>query len=1197
MLKRSLCLLLCGIMSLSALALEYRQEGDKVLVSNARLTATIWRGRIVHLVSRPDGKVIASESLAEPSQTAGLGCMLGKVKELSRIHFPWGEISLNQHIELGRTDLYHNPNEKSQLDVKQNGPQLSLTWTGLGNSENFFADEILRLVFSEDRLGALEIRAYGKSAAGGVFGVQVPLENISNEAKFVLPTFGGLEYSGKGRPALMTFKDTTLFYEAPLMTLELDGSSLALWKEDIKMRPFFAFFARNHNSCAFALESLNLIPYENCSEIQAPVLKLDFFAGGDWLAAARPYRNWYHRTFAADMAKRDRIPWANQINVICDSGSSSAATLEKVASLMPKEQVLFHFWQARKEGFTTNIPDYTPKDAYPADVARIHQHGFKVMAYTCTICAVYQSPAWIRDRVGEFFLTRKNDITRYNGGEENISENLVGTVNYTVGEDQFKNMKPKQFLYGDPLSKGWRDYYCRIIKEFNSITGTDANYQDTSGCSGDTGNGIIDGMAGAEAYAQMIRDLQKAMPDTPMASEFGPQAIGFGVKWPLNYAQVWGGKEFRRSRLHRHRPLSPFLFGYRTWVPTINANDDFHKHVVAASSDALSGMGMFSTGSLDNQAGFSGHLLLRSQVFAENRLTPYYPEERYPENIRAMYQDERGRIFRYYDDGRLQKMLSPEGKALYGRVDQTDSINDPELYLPGWPIQDDKGIHNLDSGKSYALFPKKDQPRFAVALAPLSKGSALKRYYSTADYAYIEIDAEKDQEISASFQINEPNYRNVYLNDQQLPFSNPLQVKGKAPLRLLLSSGKDIPPNTIRKISLDDGLQHGQDEPLPSLKRVMAGHSMYFVNYFQAKNLDYLLTVPEKDNTLEVCLANTQSKYGNGSIVRVLINGKEMRSFDCIVPNPEWSKDKKDLPKTLFDQKMRQWLFPLQEYVGKQILITVQVDNKAENNADSQWISLPRLLPGSIAQIEENFLDPSDNTPLSFVRPAGKLLRQIEPLWQEAQFQLQDGIYTYSPSASHGVIYHPEKHEIDRDMDYILSGEFKVSGEQGGTFYLGVVQYNERGREIHGLDINRQKNSRTVLSHPAEAGSNRVMVLNAENWNPGARIAIQPADDDSDLPRFDLTSPIKELQQHGGDWSAYLESPLKTAIPPDTKVCLHTATSTHSYVCTSKIPQRFVRFGGKIKWWPGAKSFKILLISQKPIEFKDLTLEIMQLNK
>ena len=1195
MLKRSSYLLLFLCFGLSAAALEYHRDQDMVTVSSARLTATFRLGRIVHLLSRPDGKVIANQSLAEASDTAGLGRMTGKELELSRIHFPWGEISLNQHLELGATSIYHSPSKESQFQLQEKGEQLILSWTGLSSPEGFFAEETLQLIIGQDDLGAMTIRASGGAVAGGVFGVQVPIENISNEAKFILPTFGGLEYSGKGRQALMTFKDTTLFYEAPLMTLELEGSSLGLWKEDPKMRPFFAFFARNTASCSFALESLNLIPYENLTAIEAPVLKLDYFPNGDWLAAARPYRNWYHRVFAADMANRDRIAWANRINVICDAGSRDDKTLARVAELMPPEQVLFHTWQARKEGFTTNIPDYTPKDAYAGEVARMQSHGFKTMAYTCTICAVYQSPAWIKDEVGNFFLTRKNCITRYNGGKENISENLVGTVNYSTGLDQFKDMKPKQFLYGDPLSKGWRDYYCRIIKEFNEITGTDANYQDTSGCSGDSGNGIIDGLAGAEAYVEMIRDLQKAMPGTPMASEFGPQAIGFGVKWPLNYAQVWGGEAFRRSRIHRHRPLSPFLFSYNTWIPVINAGDDFHKYVVAAASDALSGMGMFNSSNLDSTAGLDGHFLLRSQVFAQHRLTPYYPDDRYPENIRAMYQDDQKQIFRYYDDGHLQKMLDPSGHALYGRVDQVDSLKEPELFLPGWPIQDDDGIYNLDPEKYYALFPRRGELSFPVSIRPLPATVALKRYYTSKDFAYIELQTPEPKAIDATFLIND-GYQKAYLNDREIPLTQLLKIHATTPIRLVLTNGRDTQPDTIRKISLDDGLQHGEDEELPKLQRRMGGRNLYFVNYFQAKSLDFVSTITDPDSVLEFCFINTQSQHGNGSIVRLLINGQEQQSFDCLVPNPEWSKDKKDVPKHVFDQQLRQWLLPLKKYVGQQILVTVQVDNKAQNNADSHWVSLPKILHASSAinEFQENFLDINDDTPEPYVRPAGKVLQLLVPQWQDEQFQRTDQVYTYTPKYRHGLVANSERHRIDRKQRYVLSSEFKLAGDQAAHFFFGVLQYDGKGRQINGLHINRQAGSETVLSHQAEAGTDRVMVLDASKWNVGSCIAIQPASDNSDLPRFDLSPPIRELKQHGSDWSAYLQAPLKTTILSDTKVCLHVPTSTHSYVCSAKAPKRFVRFGNVIRFWPSAESFQIMLLSQQPIQFRDMKLEILE---
>ncbi|NMA42236.1 MAG: hypothetical protein GX946_02515, partial [Oligosphaeraceae bacterium] len=64
-----------------------------------------------------------------------------------------------------------------------------------------------------------------------------------------------------------------------------------------------------------------------------------------------------------------------------------------------------------------------------------------------------------------------------------------------------------------------------------------------------------------------------------------------------------------------------------------------------------------------------------------------------------------------------------------------------------------------------------------------------------------------------------------------------------------------------------------------------------------------------------------------------------------------------------------------------------------------------------------------------------------------------------------------------------------------------------------------------------------------------------------------------------------------------TAVCVHTPTATHSYASSAKTYKQFVRHGGEINWWPGAKTFKIMLISEKPLLFRDLKLEIMEKDK
>ncbi len=1165
--------LLLAEMGMNVFALDFSQNDRELTLKTERLEAVVRDARIVQLRSRKTGQVFADGTLAEPSMTSGLGRMTGKEKELSKLHFPWGEPGMNQHIQIHGTDLYHHPDARSTFSVNRENDKVTAVWTGLTDGKQFFPGEKITLQFSGDARGALTYQASGESPDGGVFGVQIPLENFSRDGTFLLPTFGGLEYPGKGPRALMTFQHTTLFYEAPVMVYSLGDSSLGLWSEDADFHPFFAFFARDRKSCSFALEFQNLIPYEPLKKANPPAVKLDVFDNSGWIEAARPYRDWYHKTFASEMAKRDGIEWANRISVIVDSGSWQAPALAEIKKTMPADRVLIHIWQARKEGFTTNIPDYTPKANYPAEVKTFHEHGFKVMCYVCSLCAVYKSPAWERDNVGNFFLTRKNTITAYNAGKAAFDANLEGNITVARGKDQFASLKPGAFLYGDPLSKGWRDYFIRIIKEFNEKCGTDANYQDTLGCVGDVGNGIVDGLAAGQANAQFTRELLAAMPNTAMAAEFGPAPIGFGVHWPLNYAQVWGGRPFRESRLHRQRPLTPFLFGYRTWIPTVNAGDDFLRHVTAACSDALSGMGMFeSSEKLQADHGFDGHLVLRSKVFADNGLVPYYPEKRYPENVPAMYRGKDGGIFRYYDDGSLQMMLDPAGNPLYGRLRGVAKVETSSLVLPGWPACDEKGIYGLNPQNSYALFPKKEQSQ-PTLLGTLPDSAYVRFYYETPDFAYLELGGKG----TVTVKLNLPSrLKQLTVNDRPHSGSG---ISGELPLRIVLSSGKATKPDTVRKINLASGLEDGPGEELPKLRRTVGGETLYHISHYHAKSIDFMLPVENKDDAVEILFQNTQSQYGNGSIISLLVNGREFYSLDCRAPAPKGKP-------SVFDTKLRHLRVPLGQYTGQHVLVTLRVDNKNENNADMQWSTVPRLVkdPAQKQTVEE--VDPAKlpaaapPKPVPPKRPDGQPAAVLET-------GIPEGIYR--PAAKHGLFISPKSIPVEPGTVYFLSGEFRKADKEGSTFYLGAICYDKDNRPIAGININPLADSETRLGKGGQVGDTKLDVMDASKWRIGGWIALG-----TELPNFDLIGPVENIVKQGGNYGVYLKTPLKKPLESDIQVRMHIPMGTYNYVASTRLSDSFEPYGGIFKPWPGTVRMQPLILSTTPVEIRNLKLEVFK---
>ena len=939
-------------MATAAGAMEFGEKDGVLTFRTKRMEVEVRDARIVGVKSL-GGTILAGGGTPYPSITAGLGNMTGREAELSKAHFPWGDALANPGAPLSNDSplaIYRAPSERTRLDVQEKDGTVTAVWSGLSNGTDFFPGDSIAMTFRADANGALEMTAAGQSAEKGVFGIQIPIENLDGGGQFVIPSFGGLEYDAASpkKPSIMTFSATGLYYEAQLMTYTLGGAALGYWFEDATFRPYFAFLGRGEKAANFGFEINTLIPFEARDGIAAPTFKLDVFDDADWIAAARPYRDWYRAAFAADIAQRDSIPWAEAINAISDTGVPSAEVLRRIASFMDPAKVLLQVWQARKEGFTTNIPDYTLREKYPAEVSGAHEHGFKVMCYVCSLCAVYKSPAWDRDNVGDFFLTRKNSISKYNEGKTAFDENVDGNITAAAGADQFARLKPGALLYGDPLSAGWRKYFTGLVVKLNRESGTDANYQDTLGVITESGNGVIDGLSGAQGNAALVRELRDAMPETPMASEFGPASIAFAVKWPLNYASAWGGKEFRKYRMNRQRPLTAFVLGYRPWVPSARTAQDFHKHVVAAVSDSISGMGMFAAAAdMDVKSGFADHLVLRSKIFIDNSLVPHYPERKYPEGVVAMYKDAKGGIYHYRVDGGLQTLLDPDGKPLYGRVGGVSSLK-TGLKLPGWPAYDRDGLYGLDPERSYALFPEAGTPpEFNFGRIP--ENAALTRYYAAEDFAYAEFAGAGKAEIDVKAPAR---FVNMLANDMPAALG---AVSGELPLRLAFFSGKTVPPGTVRKIDITgNGMERGAGEPLPASRRTFAGEKLYRITGYNAKSLDAVFRVEHDDEAIEFMFVNTQERHGDGSVVTALVNGNPVASFDCLVADVKRLALGERTPP-VFDAKLRKWSVPVGRFKGREILFTVRSDSKASTNADSQWISLPEITRGAKQEFSETF--------------------------------------------------------------------------------------------------------------------------------------------------------------------------------------------------------------------------------------------------
>lgn len=1144
------------------------------VVKTGSMSVAVRNGMITGIEDLARNHVWSRQELEDSDLPAGLG-ILSDVENFRKSHIPWGEPILGQHLKLDfKLVNYYRPTEKSQYELRREKEGTAVaTWIGLDNGQEFLPQAKLVLTLWKEQGGTLAYQISGSNPQGGVFSASVPVINLRKTAQVIAPSFGGIRHTSDGVPALMPLGGAP-FMEAPILIAEEERHSLAIWMEDA-VKPFYAYILRSGKSFGITFEQLNLMPFEPKNEITTATVHLNVFAG-DWKTAAAPLRNWYQEHFKNEIAIRDQVEWMRNIRAVFDIYMTvpNDRELAKIATLFPPGSILFQVWNARAANFDTELPDWTPRAGYVDGVKRLHRHGFKVMAYVNTYCANYQSEIWERDRLSEFFLTRKNSMWYYKGKsmgnqQDSLNEKLIGTVDYSEGANQFRDIPKGRLLYVDPLSARWRQYHADMMKWWNTTTGTDANYEDTAGCVGDFGNGVIDGLSAGQGSVAQMRLLQRSQPDIPMSSEYGPAGIAFATSLALNYAGHWGSDEFKRYRINHQYPLMTYLYGYRQWISANMAAKPIHSHAMSAASDATGGLGFSlmdyflnrTPDVINSNYGWNGHFYWRSRIFADHNLTPYFPVADYPPDIRCQYRGKDG-IYSYYDDGVFQQMLCPAGQPLYGRVHGTDRVK-TSLWLENWPLQNDGEIFGLDPSRHYPLFPKpKQAEKEPVGLQSVPDKVVLKEYRTGNGYAYLEFAALDDgpKEIILSL-THDGRFSKFFANDEEV---KPDRIHGALPLRIVCLTGHEAEPDLSKR-----------------QVKSFRGRRLYLNN---SGNLDFVYRIANSTQALEFCFRNQQEKYPfhgfDGSIVRLLINGREIHSYDCL-PEPG---------KAAPDTQMRRWIVPVGAYAGKSILVSVVTDFKAQAIQDCQFVGVPNRIRAEGQKFMEEIM--SDEFTVK------NIIAEPEK-WEGGTLEPMDNGKMLKGT---GVRFAAGIFKIDPAKIYRLCGQFKAgkASETGNTL-LGLAPFDEQTRQITPIQVNPVAATETELSEDFAAGASEIAIKDPSNWKPGnfTGVAFEIKPDKTDLPNRNITM-IAELKEN----RVTLNKPLDKDYPAGTKVRQHLSGNSYIYVGGPKVPaDKWLDVGGEIsgeslmglgnsQWWRGTRQVRIVLITTQPdVIFRNIRLE------
>lgn len=937
------------------------KTADGFTIATRAIELTISQGAVTRVYNKLTGEIHTAPSVSSSWMPRGIVCSAaesGGMRPVQELHTQWGAHPI-YGAQLAETlaRVSRGPTSSSTVQWTPTPQGMRCTWRGLSNGAAIFpADSITIEATVDPKTDLIELSASGTtSTTADVVGLVVPVVNLHSQHSILVPSFGGLRFPASDLYGRKLFSlEGAPFVEAPVIAAETPLGVFGMWVEDQTFRPYATLYGGDSTSTAFAIEAVNEMPFEGKRASRTAKWKIGAFRG-TWTAAMTPYRDWYARTFGTETAMRRQAAWAQNISVIVDRTGPAATSLARLAKELDPSRVLIHDWYARQPEFDTMLPDWTPRSSFRELVTEAHRFGFKAMGYVNTYCVNYGSPVFERDNIRSIGLTRRHaSLSRYS--------DPVKT---------FANATPNEYLYLDPISPAWRRYHTDQMIRWRADTAADANYEDTAGTAGDFGNGAIGGISGAQGGWAQFSDLLQRNP-VPMATEFSPDNMAFASTWSLRYSQTWGTDDIRRQWESRHHPIAQFIFGgaARAWVPTVSAETDPAKWTVLACSDALGGVAQLEATevSFAASAGLARHMMDRARIFSTLGLFPYFEAWPKDPSVLCQYRDRAGSVYHYRLRDGVQELAKVGGATLYQRVWGKTRV-ESALRIHGWPAFTSTASIGLNPAAMYALSPAVPDSTL-IRIDRLPSSSAITRYVEDAGFVLVNFDRNgtSSTDTAASIVARTP-FTDIILrsnNGRVLLRAGPLASGARLDLRLadaceLLLVRSEIPaPQVVTRgnegalvsatppkgnfVMNPAGFERGGDfTPPHTLNWSLAGSGIRLPFRFMAGGgdseiaLDHLAMVPSSASTVEFTVRNTQTKYGNGCICRVLVNGRQTVAKDLGPQRDIWGN-------VTWSTSGHRFRVPLGAHAGLPIVLTIAVWGKGDGNADEIWMSDPRFI-------------------------------------------------------------------------------------------------------------------------------------------------------------------------------------------------------------------------------------------------------------
>ncbi len=698
-------------------ARAFAWDGRVLTVRTDRYEATFELGCLTSLTNRLTGEVYARRPADFPARAAKLAVGLGARpaelsdadrKLLARVH-AW-EGPYGRHVErLGGHPFACRPDANSTATFERPGPaKARVTWRDLACAHPAGrrpgASFALDLAVLPDS-GELAIDAVATAAAPQAFAASVAFANISPELEVIVPLFQGCSFRPADEPAFRKVAHWPSPYVASLAVLAGAKGAAAFWMADANLGDRYVHLHNAPEAFDLMFEGVNQAPLAGRRVARSRPIRLNVVRGS-WVRAARPYRDWWQRTFRVGRLAGRRPAWLKDIRWFSSFGRHlpPAKLAPRCVYFCPQS------WKVQ--------PKIGDGGLFPYAI----EAGPRLNRLTKEMLAD------LRAR-GAHPLVYMN-INHMNEGHPWAPRfwphRVVAPFGDAPADRQPEPRSPKTFLV-HTAHRPWQDLQVRWAKRIDERFGIKGYYMDCARGLANHAGGRVRGLNDCQGQIELMRRLRGSIPEAFLNAEFATEVTAAATDFAFLGFDAWFGGEkaaggeggFRgwRWRERHCHPIVGFLFNPYIRITTHRrgfASDAFDEVLGRLPNRNIGPAGEGAVTDYAQTQSFPEYLI---RLLCRTGLTPHYPEA-WDRGVRAYYRHPDGGVWRVEADSAAEgRMTRPDADAdgrrelVYWRIRGRRTAELPaNMGVEGWVAYDDAGAIGLDPARAYYCFGR---PRIA----------------------------------------------------------------------------------------------------------------------------------------------------------------------------------------------------------------------------------------------------------------------------------------------------------------------------------------------------------------------------------------------------------------------------------------------------------------------------------------------------